>query len=150
MRGIETYKQTFLPAVLARSQSRWPYKEVRRELRSLSKTQRETYGLLVLVVGFQDGGLVLLALFVASGRWDLGDFLQAREFSLDFCKGCIFRVGKAQKCTQNSGLPASQTMSEAAFKMASALVFLSASPGSLQLPMQVRMLPISLNSGSLA
>lgn len=40
-------------------------------------------GLLVLIVGVQDGLLELCALFVASRRGHLGDFLQAREFGLD-------------------------------------------------------------------
>lgn len=39
--------------------------------------------LFVLVVGIENGGLEGGALFVASGRWHFGDFLQAGEFGLD-------------------------------------------------------------------
>lgn len=40
--------------------------------------------LFVLVVGFHDGSLVLVALIVASLGWHFGDFLQAWELALDF------------------------------------------------------------------
>jgi len=40
--------------------------------------------LFVLVVGFQDGSFVLVALFVASRGWHFADFLQAWELGLDF------------------------------------------------------------------
>lgn len=40
--------------------------------------------LFVLVVGVEDGSLVLSALLVASRRWHFGNFLQAGELGLDF------------------------------------------------------------------